>query len=216
MGWFISIGTDLQSKQCGILHRFFLYLYCIAKSSCVECSMIKTNKMKHLFFVILIFVGCNYSNKAVTFYPNGALKSEVVIEKGKKNGMAKVYFENGIIEQTGMWVDNKQEGIWNFYYPDGKIKAEIEFKNDMQNGKSVFYFSNGRVNEINYFINNKLEGAIEVYYDNGALKEKSEWRNGKKEGYTIKYDSLKNIVEKTFYSNGKFISKNPDSAGMRG
>jgi antitoxin component YwqK of YwqJK toxin-antitoxin module len=59
-----------------------------------------------LSVTILFLVACKYSTKAVTYYPNGALKTEVEISKGKKNGIAKVYFEDGVLEQEGLWVND--------------------------------------------------------------------------------------------------------------
>jgi antitoxin component YwqK of YwqJK toxin-antitoxin module len=67
------------------------------------------------------------------------------------NGMVKAtyFYENGSIEQEGLFKDGKLEGKWVSYDVDGKKKAIAEYKNGEKIGK-WFYWNNALLMEVDY------------------------------------------------------------------
>lgn len=63
---------------------------------------------------------------------NGKLKKKILYKNGMKNGIAIVYYENGMIEQKAYFVDDKKENERLYYDKKGNlIKTEI-YKNNVK------------------------------------------------------------------------------------
>lgn len=158
---------------------------------------------------ILFFItSCNLSIKVEKKFPNGNIESVGYLRNNKKNGKAQSFYINGVLKEEGEWVDDKQEGVWNYYRDDGSLSAIVNFKNDTQDGVSTFYNPNKLVNEESVFVAGLLNGVTKKYYDNGRLKEVSNWLSGKREGVTIIYDSATLNETKLNYSKGVLRSPN--------
>jgi antitoxin component YwqK of YwqJK toxin-antitoxin module len=65
---------------------------------------------------------------------------------GKKVGMEKMYYKNGVLCMETPYVDGLKNGVSKKYYPDGKLLSEMSYEND------------------------HLESAYKTYYENGKLK----------------------------------------------
>ncbi|MEG0235148.1 hypothetical protein [Cetobacterium sp.] len=51
---------------------------------------------KYLILIILLFVSaCDKNEVTKIYYKSGQLKTELIYEKGKDNGIVKDYFESG-------------------------------------------------------------------------------------------------------------------------
>jgi len=46
---------------------------------------------------------------------------------GKKNGEFTLYYDDGQVESTGEFKDDKRFGLWKYYFPNGKIWREVTF-----------------------------------------------------------------------------------------
>lgn len=134
------------------------------------------------------------------------------IVNGKKEGVWRVYNEDGSLKIKGKYVNNKKEGIWTKYEGGGKIKekykagkkikeylignltdvGEYDEEGDKE-GIWKEYYRKGKIKSIgNYYIGEKV-GNWKEYYENGNLKYLEEYdENGDKEGKQVEY-----------YENGK-------------
>ena len=65
-------------------------------------------------------ISSKYSSK-------GILIEEVAYKKGKPNGLAKYFELNGTLKETGIYIDGKRVGKWE-YYMDGEILTDDEKK----------------------------------------------------------------------------------------
>jgi len=115
-------------------------------------------------------------------YYTGSKKKLVSTERwenGGKNGMEKLYFENGAVAEEKMWVNGLQNGIWRRYYSTGKKKYETVFKDGEMNGRCYYYYSNGRV-DIKGFYKDDKKDSTWTYYDgsSGNIKYTIEYKNG--------------------------------------
>jgi len=105
------------------------------------------------------------------YWDNGNLKSEVPYKKSygigwKKvktklvpHGIAKDYYESGVLEREDPYVDGKREGTIKLYNKDGILEASAEYKDNKRNGKSVYYNTDGSVIEEEYYKDGNLTMA---------------------------------------------------------
>ncbi len=66
-------------------------------------------------------------------------------KKGKLDGLASVYYENGQMRREAYYKNGKPEGIVRTYYKNGKIMEEWNYKNGLLDGASKFYDANGKL-----------------------------------------------------------------------
>lgn len=59
----------------------------------------------------------------------------------------------------GIIRDGKKEGLWKIFYDDGKLKHEIFYKNDMKEGMFRSYYSSGALRVDTNYKNDELDGS---------------------------------------------------------
>ncbi|NJB36437.1 DUF3352 domain-containing protein [Croceivirga sp. JEA036] len=60
-------------------------------------------------------------------YASGALKMQVGLTDGKKNGRYKAYYPDGTRKMTGKFKEDKQAGTWRYYNRDGQLVLKKRF-----------------------------------------------------------------------------------------
>jgi antitoxin component YwqK of YwqJK toxin-antitoxin module len=61
------------------------------------------------------------------YYPNGRLREVYYSQNGQLNGLRKVFYDNGILSETGNWHNDVREGIFRYYTPNGQLDCERFF-----------------------------------------------------------------------------------------
>jgi antitoxin component YwqK of YwqJK toxin-antitoxin module len=92
----------------------------------------------------------------ITYHPNGKIKQEISISKGKYNGVYKSYYSNGKLNDEGTYSKGSLDGAYTAYYQSGQLKEKTTYDNG------------------------KADGPYEEYYDNGTLSEKGIYDKGSK------------------------------------
>jgi len=97
------------------------------------------------------------------YWDNGNLKSEVPYKKSyglgwKKvkttlvpHGIAKIYYETGILEKEDPYVEGERTGTMKVYTEKGTLRASFEYKNGKQEGAETYYYSDGSVMDVVYY-----------------------------------------------------------------
>jgi len=105
------------------------------------------------------------------YWDNGNLKSEVPYKKSygigwKKvktklvpHGIAKQYYETGILEKEDPYINGVRTGVVKLYDKEGHISISAEFKNDKQNGKTIYFDTDGSIIEEEYYKDGNLTMA---------------------------------------------------------
>ncbi|TKD67038.1 DUF3352 domain-containing protein [Flavobacterium sp. ASW18X] len=60
-------------------------------------------------------------------YASGALKMQVGLTDGKKNGRYKAYYPDGTRKMTGKFKEDRQAGTWRYYNTDGQLVLKKRF-----------------------------------------------------------------------------------------
>lgn len=77
---------------------------------------------------MILFLIRRNVKKEVSYYKNGQLKHEVILKKGKYDGLGINYYESGKILSKTYWKDGKIDKASIFYYENGNIKQENEYR----------------------------------------------------------------------------------------
>lgn len=138
------------------------------------------------------------------FYPNGALKSEGVYNKGKRIGEWKFYHPNGQLEQTGSYnKEGKEESAWMWYFATGNLLREETYRNGKIDGLSTEYDETGAVVAQGEYIEDFREGKWRFNYGDHLSEE--EYLNG------LLYGNCKNYFADGILSfEGKFVEDTPN------
>ena len=107
------------------------------------------------------------------YWENGNLKSEVPYKKSyglgwKKvkttlipHGIAKEYYESGVLSKEDTYVEGERTGLVKFYREDASLEVSYEFKNSVQDGKTTYYYSDGSIMDVEYYKDgNKTETPL--------------------------------------------------------
>ncbi|MCG8700446.1 MAG: hypothetical protein MI922_20495, partial [Bacteroidales bacterium] len=184
-----------------------------------------------------------------TYYPNGKLKSEGLRENfalsgtwifynfegdvtekieylnGKRNGYTYSYSKkdnNEVSALTGkeLYVNNKKQGVSEYFYENGKIKEKAEYKNNKKNGYSYGYAEDGRIVYVTRFVDDNVverdiinrydskrlkKGVWRSYYGNFKIRDEMSYKNGLLHGLYKRYDQRGQLISSVMYKDGKVV-----------
>ncbi len=105
------------------------------------------------------------------YFPDGALKSEVTYEHGKRQ-LAKQYYENGKLEMEFPYEAGMKHGVRKKYWDSGQLQSELEYYRNEPSTRLVEYNRKGKqltkyptlqVREIDN-LSTSGEYIVEVYF----------------------------------------------------
>jgi antitoxin component YwqK of YwqJK toxin-antitoxin module len=124
-------------------------------------------------------------------------------DKGRKQGLWKVTYENGKTKYEATFKDNKPVGEMKRFYDDGTIKAIMVFDASGKKAKAKLFYNNGVLAGEGNFVDSNKDSIWKYYsfYDK-TLKMEESYVNGVKDGPTKKYYSDGKLAEVIGYKNG--------------
>jgi antitoxin component YwqK of YwqJK toxin-antitoxin module len=110
-----------------------------------------------------------FTGKYTAYYENGKTKIEMNLIDGLKDGVVKVNFENGELNEIRSYKRNVMNGDW-FTYNENKIKvAEAHYLDGKKDGKWFIWNDNGNlIYELEYTLGEKT-GIWKNYDKTGKL-----------------------------------------------
>lgn len=96
-----------------------------------------------LFVVVITIISCKYESKQDKLnnlnkncdikedhYTNGNIKLRAELEEGIEHGVYFKFHKNQAVEESGVKIKGKKNGLWKYYDSFGKIKSVKHFYND--------------------------------------------------------------------------------------
>jgi hypothetical protein len=160
---------------------------------------------KYLFIItgIALLSSCSDTNKhrEITFKAKNGLKVKItcIIKNGDTiyDGIGRYYYNNGVISDEVIYVDNKKDGFHIHYDSNGKLVSKIMYKNNLANGIGSFFSKEGNIEVESFYLNDKLFFS-KWFYPNGNIKQYVAV-NDSLPFYIISLDTLgRKIVEKGY------------------
>lgn len=126
-----------------------------------------------LKFIASYFKG-KQQGKAKTFFENGKLETERNYRDGIGYGRHYGYWKNGNIKFDFVYFNDKREGIQKQWYESGSPYCELSFSDDRENGMQKAWRENGKP-----YINYEVKDGVRYGLQKSALC------------YTLKNEKLK-------------------------
>ena len=152
----------------------------------------------------------NYTNDtldgpSVLFsHSNGAkVQMEVTYKMGKVNGLKKVYYPEGALQEEGYFKNGLRDGISKWYTQDRHLSIEYTYKDGNLNGIQRTFHTNGNIASEGNMVNNLEEGEYVEYFQNGKLKLIGKYVKGKKEGAWNEYNEDGKVIKTEKYKNNE-------------
>lgn len=153
-------------------------------------------------------------------------------EKGQRHGSWKWYHPNGMVRETGTYVDGEVSGENLHYFEDGKPYIVANFQNGELNGEYLVFNEYGALVQKKHFTDGELDGKFKSYFRIGEQFPEIEgnYIMGYPEGKAYEYFENGDIytemnfvkgnkqgAEKTFYRNGnQYIDLNYKEGKLHG
>lgn len=109
---------------------------------------------------------------------------------GKKNGMVKLFYDNGKLQEESNYTDNLKNGMSRWFTKNGKTVAIYNYSRGEFEGTQRTFYENDSVQVLSNYTGNKLSGEYKEFYRNGKMKISGKYTDGLKDGVWIEYDEL--------------------------
>ncbi len=133
------------------------------------------------------------------------IHSQTDYKMGKLNGLKKIYYPDGGLQEEGYFVNNMRHGISRWYTTDGKLSIEYNYKYGNLDGIQKSFFPNGNTSSEVTSVNNLEEGEYTEYFERGKVKVSGKYVHGKKEGTWKEFDEEGNVVKTEKYKNDALV-----------
>ena len=134
---------------------------------------------------------------------SGTVVSKITYENGVAKGEATFYYDNGVVQEHGMWnVDH-----WEGDYENGKPYCKFNYNElGKREGNQVYYHENGKRMYEGTWKGGKINGTLAIYNENGIKTAERTYDNGGKFTGRRDIDAPTAPVESnaSFTGTGKF------------
>ncbi|MFN5371986.1 MAG: toxin-antitoxin system YwqK family antitoxin [Bacteroidia bacterium] len=123
--------------------------------------------------------------------------------KGRKQGLWRKNYPDGIIRYEGSFKDDQPDGIFRYYTELGKLKmVAFHYDNGKRSRVKGFSEKGGIISSGNYI--GKEKDSVWTYFDeNNVLLSREPWQNGMKHGVEYTYYPNGNLSEEIGWKNGR-------------
>ncbi len=125
----------------------------------------KKNKLTFIFLLfLLLFISCSKKN-IKEYYPDGRLKEEYTLLKGKKEGLCKSFYPSGKIKFEVTFKNGRENGMVKSYYENGNLKFKGVLKDNQPQGWYVFYDKNNKLDSMVEYVMIDYKRRFTSYLD---------------------------------------------------
>ena len=110
---------------------------------------------------------------------DNSLVSEEFYEDGKKEGISKTFYPDGVVAERSTWRNGVRSGVWEQFYTDGKLKLKCAFLDDQKDGPLKTYHMSGRIWLTGQYIKGDADGTWTYITDKGEIETKEYYSKGR-------------------------------------
>lgn len=153
-----GINPEQQRELEGIIPRFFNKV----KDELSYLSEVSPAEREGAKYYIMKVVRKMQLEERVFGFQWQLPPQDIYYPKQFKDGLHKIYFENGTIAAEGEYLKGKRVGFWKHNYDNGTLLAEGDYSDGLKSNVWVFYYSNGNI---------KSQGKYRADLKHGTWKE---------------------------------------------
>lgn len=125
---------------------------------------------------------CDSIIKRYRIYDGIVFSDEVPYVNGKVYGVKKTYISGKLVVEDP-YIKGERNGIYKVYFDNGNISEAYQYSNGYENGISKEFYKNGKTKILQHFINGGRNGVKKWYYESGKLAGTANYKNGTLTGY---------------------------------
>jgi antitoxin component YwqK of YwqJK toxin-antitoxin module len=110
-----------------------------------------------------------FNGYAVKYHVNDSIKEKTGFLNGKKQGVYKVWFLNGVLKLESHYKQNKLVGTYKAWWDNGVLASKSNYENGKMQGVSRKWFSNGNLAKERNLLDGKENGLQKAWLENGKL-----------------------------------------------
>ncbi|MEP2771605.1 MAG: hypothetical protein ABJH05_05625 [Fulvivirga sp.] len=130
-------------------------------------------------------------------------KVGITDREGLRQGLWKVYDENGELVSEKNYLNDTLHGVAKAYFDNGKLYTHVHYMNGHFVDTFYHYFKNGNLNHIGFYDSTgKSQGEFKVFYESGQLKQIGYKLDGQFHGQLTEFNIAGDTVRSDFYSKG--------------
>ncbi|WP_239023955.1 toxin-antitoxin system YwqK family antitoxin [Paraglaciecola marina] len=143
----------------------------------VDKSEVSLNKQGLRMYLKRPFTG-----EMVSYYQNRKIASSDQFIKGRREGHAKKWFDNGVLGYESFYKAGKRDGLTRSWWVNGKPRSEFFYISGKPEGEAWRWYKSGaKFKRFNYK-KGKPVGLQQAWRENGKLSSNFEYRNGRTYG----------------------------------
>jgi antitoxin component YwqK of YwqJK toxin-antitoxin module len=120
-----------------------------------------------------------YNGFAVKYYSNDSLQERTGFYNGKKEGVYKVWFENGGLKLETHYNQNVLVDSYKAWWINGVLALESNFVNGKKQGVEHQWYANGSLSKERNLLNGNENGLQKAWLQNGKIYVNYEAKNGR-------------------------------------
>lgn len=130
-------------------------------------------KYLNLFLISIVFVSCADKKEEKKQETKSNFPAPVVPEEKKivTDGTEQTFYPNGQLKTEGQMEKGKREGRWVSFYENGLPWSETHFKNGVRDGATTTWYENGQKRYTGFYTNNKPSGKWIFWDDQGNVAQ---------------------------------------------
>lgn len=135
------------------------------------------------------------------YYENGMIMDSMIYVNNKRNGISKQWYSNGKNKKSTIWKEGQRNGIAMMWFSNGNLKNKVFWKNGLMEGENLIWFENGQLGERSFRKKGKIEGELVQWHEYGQIKAKLNYKNDLADGEFIYYHENGQIKGHSFFKN---------------
>ena len=120
---------------------------------------------------VLHYKSAPYNCLLLTYYPDRSLKSKAPYTKGRKQGVERHWFENGMLALERPYSKGIKTGVHRAWWIEGNLKFEYHFNEDgAYHGQRREWYTSGQLFRDFNYDNGQETGSQRLWKLNGNIK----------------------------------------------
>lgn len=162
--------------------------------------------MKSVIAILLLILSANAFAQKDNAPQITVIRYDTVVIKDQSNPAVQqimIYNRNsGKLIKSGRMDGGRKEGVWKSYYENGMISRIEEYHNDVQSGSAIAIETNGYVSKDENILNGEKSGMCREFNRNGTIKSEENYSNGKLNGWRRVFSNEGKLQEEGNWKNG--------------
>lgn len=123
--------------------------------------------------------GQPFNGYSLKYHSNDTLGERLGFYKGKREGIAKRWSQNGTLRVESYYKQNRLVGSYKSWWENGMPCSKVNYKNGKKNGVEKMWYPTGQLSKERHLVEGREEGLQKAWLKNGKLYVNYEAKNGR-------------------------------------